>query len=261
MNRIMFYMLVPIGFGLCGCRPSASDSKNAPEEPRALQQQKMMPELIHDAGNVSIDAGPQRVEHTFKIRNKTGNRTSLNVATSCACLQAVAGAQELDPDESTTLNLVMEVKSPGARTATATVRFSDQTMRAYTLKAWGDLGLELILIQPTPYIDAKARRLPVRLLLIDSHGDGETEPPQLVGPAGVRMDFTGWNTLELHSRLPVRPTRQIGNGVLNFTEYAGEYPVKLELRTRRGARCEFETEVEGLFDSADSGSAASLSAP
>lgn len=217
---------------LCGCRQSESQPQSESQFDESYQS------MVFDLGKVSIEAGPQDVSHVFNVTNDSDEVIEIvDIKKSCGCVDAQLKNRRLEPGQSTTLQITLNLSTTGRIEHGATLMLSNGHIRSFRLAAHGTLRQELTPILPTPYFDPDSGQLAVRLYLIADSGKVETAPPVVADPAGVTLTFEGWNTLERQTKLKVRPTRQIGTTFLNFTQYRGEYPVTVTLRTEGGVEC------------------------
>lgn len=201
-----------------------------------------------DFGRISVDTGEQSLTHVFTLTNETNAVLEVrDIRKTCGCVGAELAKDRLDPGESTSLALTLEVSSTGQTTHGATVLFSNGTTERFSLTAYGTLGLELVPILQTGYVGAESREVPLRLYLVDSDGQGENGAPAVLAPNGVSLHFQGWITLERQTQKKLRPTRQVGNAILSFASYEGEFPVQVRLRSAVGAEC--TVTIEALSNS------------
>lgn len=228
--------IVPtIGFAcvllLCSCRESAQDP---------------IPATRFDFGRVSLDAGPQALSHIFTLTNTTSTVLEvLDIKKSCGCVNAKLAKTKLEPGESASLELTLDISMGGQTTHGATLLFSDGTAKRFTLTAYGTRGLKLVPILRTSHVDPRSRRIPLRLYLVDSNGNGESEAPSVIEPDGVSLEFEGWIVLERQTQKKLRPTRQVANTHLNFANYQAEFPVEIRIRSAIGTEC--TVTVEGPY--------------
>lgn len=206
------------------------------DEAHLEQSSKVVHEF--DFGRVSLDNGSVTLEHEFIVTNNSTVPVEIpKVWKSCGCLAADLGDDHLEPGDTTFLRLVLEVTNPGRKAEGATVVLSNGERIEFQVLAFGTLSVEFTPILLSASIDRETRRMDLRLFFVDSNGKGETDAPSVVKPDGVSLEFAGWSTLEEQTAQQLRPTRQVGNAVLDFTLYRGEFPVEVELESASGVTC------------------------
>ena len=190
---------------------------------------------VFDIGQVSLVHGPRTVEHTFTIVNETS--ATMNIATvkpTCACVKAVVSGRSLAPGGSVDLQLQVEIKNLGQATQGASVVFDDNSVVTYTLTAFGTTNRELTPILRGPKADNKSK-VRIDFVYVCTDAGPISSNPKLISPPGVDLAFEKWETIENHDLFPLRPTWQLGTGVLDIGNYDGEFPIDLKFETDSGA--------------------------
>ena len=77
-------------------------------------------------------------------------------------------------------------------------------------------------------------------------GEMEAEPMTLIDPQGVELVFDQWARLPRYAFMGGNPYRQLGFFTLDFSNYKGEYPCEVKLRTALGAETSYP--CYGFYD-------------
>jgi Protein of unknown function (DUF1573) len=235
--RILILSCVTLAAPACEREAPAPSSVTAEQTKRTDAEPPRTSETFR-FGHVSLDDGPRKLEHVFRIANtRTSPVRIVKVHKTCGCVDTAVDKMELSAGEGVTLTLAMTLEESGSRTQGASLIFSDGSMNDYNLSAIGVRGLELVGIVDSPDVGPGNLTLPVRLYLIDSTGNGTNSLPIVLSPSGVGVSFDQWHTLESHEDLRFRSNRQVGNALLDFSHYEGSWPVPVTITTSCGATC------------------------
>src|SRR5205809_723078 len=82
-----------------------SACSNADPKPSAGSPQRMVSSndttVVHDFGDVSLETGHQKRQHSFSITNETSSVMDiLDLKKSCGCIDATIDKRRLNPNES-----------------------------------------------------------------------------------------------------------------------------------------------------------------
>ena len=185
--------------------------------------------LSHDFGDVSVDPGTVRLEHTFRVANGTPRPMVIkDIKKSCGCVEAVATRRQVEPGETTNVTLALELSQSGPVAHGATIVCTDGRIIPMRLQATGTRELEFtpILLERTPR-DGYVR---MRFCLVGKGDIKENEALEIVSPVGLLLDFDGWHVIERSSAASGRPTRLVGNGRIDFSRFHGTLPVRVTFR-------------------------------
>lgn len=188
--------------------------------------------LNHDFGEISIDNGPVRLEHTFRMANATTRAMEIkDIKKSCGCVEAIASSRRIEPGDTLNVTLGLELKQPGRIEQSATIICKDDRLIPMHVLATGTRELEFIpiLIERTP-VDGK---VPIRFLLVGKGEISDNETIEIISPTGMGLEFDGWRAIERASTSPGRPTRLVGAGRLDLTSFKGQLPVTVTFRAAR----------------------------
>jgi len=223
---------IAVLFGLCLVLPIGAvgddDRKTKPTE------NVESPTITYECGRVSLDDGPQRVSHEFRVGN--GSRQPVDILAvkrTCGCVESTVSESKIQPGSAATINLTLEIKNPGEISHGAHVVLSNGQTVGLRMTAYGVRGYEIYALRTGELREGEKVR--VRFYVIDAGGNGETIAPVVIEPAGVDLDFDGWIDLERHDVTPTRPTRQIGNAILDLAELRGQITEQVKFRTGTGA--------------------------
>lgn len=235
--------LCVIGFGLAwlvalGCDSPTIDDQVSPEaedEQWTSDEESGSQSVVHDLGRVKLIDGALRQEHRFQIINHTDDVLEIvNVKPTCGCIDCSVDRHRIPSGESASLDIAIDIFSPGQVTHGAHVVFSDGRVRQYLLTAYGELGVELVPIRDSASITENGIHT-LRLYRVDSDGQLLSSPPVLIEPPGVGLRTGEWNLIE-DSAGGLRPARQIIDIELDFRGYVGSYPARVVLTTGDGGR-------------------------
>lgn len=213
-----------------------------PPAPVGVSQKETDNVTHYDFGEIYIDQQAE-LKHTFIVKNIQNEPYEvLKISQTCGCVSADLDASIIQPGESAQLKVILQANSSGPILQHVTLVCSDDKIRQFSLAAYGKISHKLLPVLQNSVVSIDNKLLPgIQLYLIDAEGPGESETPIVVEPEDVGVIFSSWATLEKYDkqRTRGRPTRQVANITLDFTQYAGEYPVLIKLQIESGATCSF----------------------
>ena len=227
-----------------------------PDHPEAIGVQEMdLPEShVHDRGESEGPNWGTGLYHVFTVTNETDRTvTIIDIRTSGKALRNVHLGWEpnpdggvsgvgttLEPGESTKLHVGMSFGAGKWRHGVTLVTDAGEQWH-YQLSVTGvfePVAEAFFRRRPDP----ESGLVPMGLLLFTR--DPETEPLQVMDPRSVELVFERWITLAPYHFLGGSPIQQIAHFTLDMTEYQGEYPCSVKLRTAAGV--EFSRSVPAL---------------
>ena len=209
-----------------------------------------------------VDKGEKRnpnwgsgIGHTFTVTNETDQPvTIVDIKVSSEAMRSVnLGDQPearvpgrprsrrmgifgkgtvLQPDESTTMQVSMQVGAGLWRHGVTLITDSGEEWH-YQLAMTGVIDPQIqVSVRRAPNTNTP-RRLDLVTYLVT--GVMEDAPMSIVEPEGVELVFDQWARLPRSIFFGGNPYRQLGFFTLDFTNYRGDYPCSVKLRTALGA--------------------------
>ncbi|HRP62326.1 MAG TPA: DUF1573 domain-containing protein [Phycisphaerales bacterium] len=199
---------------------------------------------IHDFGEVELRPGLPKLVHRFVVANHRRVAIEiLDVRKTCGCVDFEISATHIEPGKSVVVTLAMDMNAPGVQEQAASLILSTGDVYQLVLRAQGIVTREFRVVPLSSFPD-KASRLPLQFYLIDNRGDGYDGAPKVIQPDHVAVKFDGWVYIERHSALPLRPTRQLASGSLDFSQYSGGFPMEIVIGLDDGSQVAFMVNFE-----------------
>lgn len=190
---------------------------------------------VFDVGDVSLDDGPVEVSHTFVIVNDGESPLCVvDVIKSCGCAKSDIEHKEISVGGSTEIRVTYTVHSPGARSESVSVFFDDGASKHFSIAARGIVSKTLTVI-PVGVLDEN-QILNVQLVYVANEKHEIRPRVYLIGANTIGFEQSQWTVIEEYSKELGRPLRLIANGVLDFTEFRGEFPVTIDVESENGVR-------------------------
>jgi hypothetical protein len=219
---------------------SDAESSELARQATGIYEENKIPEadyllrLTYDFGSVKIETADQQVDHKFSLVNRLDEHVDVTrVKTSCGCVQSKLSTRTLRPGETIDITLTMKLENNGQITHGATVIFSNGGLATLNLSAFGDSGATASAILESPHPDAVLRTLPLRIYMVDTTGSGMQVAPLILEPETVSLEADPWIVIEQSGQKQLRPTRQIANCTLDFSDYCGHWPVDVRIQLDR----------------------------
>lgn len=164
----------------------------------------------HDFGLVLIADQPVVLEHTFRLRNRTGDTLVINdVRPSCGCTIVTTSTRQVDPDGWLEVTARLTLKRSGFQRVHIYIEVAERGTEMLTLEATG---------QRTQRLTSSQRMLRLRpgtprtlVVFLEVHEDDQKPPaPKLTSPPGVAAAFVDWSQVQRRKRRKAIPARWAG---------------------------------------------------
>jgi len=152
-------------------------------------------EREYDFGRVAFDSPPHKVKHVFELTNEGSEPVQVErFKSTCGCTQASGAGRVAHPGEVLSVPVTLRLMRSGPKEGTVTVYLTDGTSVDLELKATARpkntfrVGPPVVQLRP-PFGTGESN------MLIES--DSLPPDPAIEAPAGLVVDFKGWEEFEL----------------------------------------------------------------